>query len=138
MVKPGGLVAAAAINRYASLFEHVTYAHLHKERMRESMSNILRTDMYDGERGFTLDYFHRAEELAAELTAAALTDVQVFGIEGPVWSLVKAVEQQPGEGPTDDLIASAMAAARVAEPYPELLAANSHLLAVGKAPGLNA
>lgn len=43
------------------------------------------------------------------------------------------VRQQPGEGPTDDLIASAMAAARMAEPYPELLAASSHLLAVGRA-----
>ena len=84
-------------------------------------------------------YFHRAEELVAELVASGLTDVQVFGIEGPAWSLVKAAEQQPGEGPTDELIASAMEAARMAEPYPELLAASSHLLAVGRAPaGINA
>ncbi|MFD9252687.1 class I SAM-dependent methyltransferase [Streptomyces bottropensis] len=134
VVKPGGLVAAAAINRYASLFEHVTYAHLHTERIRDSVSKILETAVYDGVRGFTLSYFHRAEELVAELAASGLTDVQVFGIEGPAWSLVKAAEQQPGEGPTDELIASAMEAARMAEPYPELLAASSHLLAVGRAP----
>ncbi|MGW3913234.1 class I SAM-dependent methyltransferase [Streptomyces sp. NPDC005070] len=134
VVKPGGLVVAAAINRYASLFEHVTYAHLHTERIRESVSKILETSVYDGVRGFTLSYFHRAEELEAELAASGLTEVQVFGIEGPAWSLVKAAEQQPGEGPTDELIASAMEAARMAEPYPELLAASSHLLAVGKAP----
>ncbi|MEV8565656.1 class I SAM-dependent methyltransferase [Streptomyces sp. NPDC051322] len=134
VVKPGGLIAAAAINRYASLFEHVTYAHLHTERIHHSVSKILETAVYDGVRGFTLSYFHRAEELGAELAASGLRDVQVFGIEGPAWSLVKAAEQQPGEGPTDDLIASAMAAARMAEPYPELLAASSHLLAVGKAP----
>ncbi|MGW3311761.1 methyltransferase, partial [Streptomyces sp. NPDC001073] len=36
----------------------------------------------------------------------------------------------------DELIASAMAAARMAEPYPELLAASSHLLAVGWAPAI--
>lgn len=58
----------------------------------------------------------------AELSASGLTDVQVFGIEGPTRSLVKAAEQQPGDGPTDDLIVSAMAEARMAEPYPELLA----------------
>jgi ubiquinone/menaquinone biosynthesis C-methylase UbiE len=133
VVKPGGLVAAAAINRYASLFEHVTYAHLHTERMQEAISKILRTAVHDGDH-FTLAYFHRAEELADELREAGLSDVQVFGIEGPAWSLVKAVEQQPGDGPTDDLIASAMTAARMAEPYPELLAASSHLLAVGRAP----
>ncbi|WP_030914027.1 class I SAM-dependent methyltransferase [Streptomyces sp. NRRL B-24720] len=134
VVKPGGLVAAAAINRYASLFEHVTYAHLHTERIHDSVSKILETAVYDGARGFALSYFHRAEELVAELTASGLTDVQVFGVEGPAWSLVKAAEQQPGDGPTDELIASAMAAARMAEPYPELLAASSHLLAVGRAP----
>ncbi|WP_326705381.1 class I SAM-dependent methyltransferase [Streptomyces cyaneofuscatus] len=134
VVKPGGLVAAAAINRYASLFEHVTYAHLHTERIHKSVSTILKTAVYDGARGFTLSYFHRAEDLVAELVAAGLEGVQVFGIEGPAWSLVKAAEQQPGEGPTAELIASAMEAARMAEPYPELLAASSHLLAVGKVP----
>ncbi|MGW6920767.1 class I SAM-dependent methyltransferase [Streptomyces sp. NPDC054950] len=133
VVKPGGLVAAAAINRYASLFEHVTYAHLHTERMHDAISKILRTAVHDGPH-FTLAYFHRAEELADELRESGLTDVEVFGIEGPAWSLVKAVEQQPGEGPTEDLIASAMTAARMAEPYPELLSASSHLLAVGRAP----
>ncbi|MFS8199301.1 class I SAM-dependent methyltransferase [Streptomyces sp. CWNU-52B] len=137
VVKPGGLVAAAAINRYASLFEHVTYAHLHTDRMHEPVSKILRTAVHEGPH-FTLAYFHRAEELVDELRAAGLIDVEVFGVEGPAWSLVKAVEQQPGEGPTDDLIASALTAARMAEPYPELLAASSHLLAVGRAPASTA
>lgn len=133
-VKPGGLVAAAAINRYASLFEHVTYAHLHTERVEAAVSKILSTSVHDG-KGFALAYFHRAEELADELREAGLTDVEVFGIEGPAWSLIKTAEQQPGDGPTEDLIASAVTAARMAEPYPELLAASSHLLAVGRASG---
>lgn len=107
--------------------------HLHTERMHEPVSKILRTAVHTGDQ-FTLAYFHRAEELADELRESGLSDVKVFGIEGPAWSLVKAVEQQPGEGPTDDLIASAIAAARMAEPYPELLAASSHLLAVGRCP----
>ncbi|MFE9814017.1 class I SAM-dependent methyltransferase [Streptomyces sp. NPDC005773] len=134
VVKPGGLIAAAAINRYASLFEHVTYSHLHAERIHDSVSKILETAVYDGGRGFTLSYFHRADELVEELSASGLTDVQVFGVEGPAWSLVKTAEQQPGGGPTDELLASALAAARMAEPYPELLAASSHLLAIGRAP----
>ncbi|MFB8379048.1 class I SAM-dependent methyltransferase [Streptomyces rubiginosohelvolus] len=112
VAKPGGLVAAAAINRYASLFEHVTYAHLHTERIHDSVSKILETAVYDGVGGFTLSYFHRAEELLAELVTSGLEHVQVFGIEGPAWSLVKTAEQQPGEGLTEELIASAMAAAR--------------------------
>lgn len=90
-MKPGGLVAAAAINRYASLFEHVTYAHLHTERMQGAVAKIPRTAVHDGEH-FTMAYFHRGEELADALRESRLTDVKVFGIEGPAWSLVKAVE----------------------------------------------
>ncbi|MFE5674045.1 class I SAM-dependent methyltransferase [Streptomyces erythrochromogenes] len=134
VARPGGVVAAAAINRYASLFEHVTYAHLHTERLHTSVSSILQTAVYDGKRGFTLAFFHRAEELAGELTEAGLEDVVVLGVEGPAWSALKAVEQQSREAPTEALFESVLAAARMAEPYPELLAASSHLLAVGRVP----
>ncbi|MCX4779517.1 class I SAM-dependent methyltransferase [Streptomyces sp. NBC_01264] len=132
VARPGGLVAAAAINRYSSLFEHVTYAHLHTERLQTAVSKILSTAVHDG-KGFTLAYFHRAEELVAEMRDAGLTDVEVFGVEGPAWSLLKAVEQS-GTVPSEDLLASALTAARMAESYPELLAASSHLLAVGRVP----
>ncbi|MGW5349137.1 class I SAM-dependent methyltransferase [Streptomyces sp. NPDC004031] len=135
VVRPGGLVAAAGINRYASVFEHTALAHLHTPRLRDSISDILATASYDDRRGFTVSYFHRAEELAAELRAAGLHDVQVFGIEGPSWSLLKAVEHATGAPPADALVRSALTAARLAEPYPELLAASSHLLAVGRAAG---
>ncbi|WP_030897672.1 class I SAM-dependent methyltransferase [Streptomyces sp. NRRL F-5126] len=134
VVRPGGLVAAAAINRYSSLFEHSALAHLHTPRLESSVSDILRTAVYDGRRGFTLSYFHRGEELAEELSAAGLCDVEVFGVEGPAWSMLKAVENQPGPGPDEALFTSVLTAARTAEPYPELLAASSHLLAVGRSP----
>jgi SAM-dependent methyltransferase len=131
VVRPGGLVAAAAINRYASLFEHAALAHLHTGRMQASISEILRTATYDGNRGFTLAYFHRAEELADELRESGLARVALFGVEGPAWSVLKAVGQHEGPGPSDALFESVLTAARLAEQYPELLAANSHLLAVG-------
>jgi hypothetical protein len=132
VVRRGGLVAAAAINRYASLFEHAALAHLHTERMQASISDILRTGTYDGNRGFTLAYFHRAEELADELYQSGLEHVAVFGVEGPVWSLLKAVEQHPDPNPSEALFQSVLTAARLAEPHSELLASNSHLLAVGR------
>ncbi|BBA97294.1 hypothetical protein RVR_2966 [Actinacidiphila reveromycinica] len=135
VTRPGGLVAAAAINRYSSLFEHTALAHLHTDRLRASITDILATATYDGRRGFTVSYFHRAEELAAEAQAAGLENIQVFGVEGPTWSLLKAVEQSSGTSPSEDLFQSALTAARLAEPYPELLAASSHLLAVGTTAG---
>lgn len=133
VVRRGGLVAAAAINRYASLFEHAALAHLHTERMQASISDILRTATYDGNRGFTLAYFHRAEELENELIKSGLHDVAVFGVEGPAWSLLKVVGQYGVLTPSEALFDSVLTAARLAESYSELLASSSHLLAIGRA-----
>ncbi|MFJ5225835.1 class I SAM-dependent methyltransferase [Streptomyces sp. NPDC088400] len=135
VVRPGGIVAAAAINRYSSLFEHTALAHLNVDRLQTSIGKILASAMHDGKKGFTRAYFHRGEELREEVGAAGFEGAAVFGIEGPTWALLKAVEQHTGESAAEtSLFESALAAARMAEPYPELLAANSHLLAVGRRP----
>ncbi|GAA3488727.1 class I SAM-dependent methyltransferase [Streptomyces cremeus] len=138
-VRPGGLVAAAGINQYASLFEHTAFAHLDREPVRTSIENILVTHVHDGKRGFTEAYFHSPQLLREEVREAGFRGVAVYGVEGPAWSLLKATEQYTGESVADsDLFASALTAARLAEPYPELLAASSHLLAVGTKPLMGA
>ncbi|MFF5531540.1 class I SAM-dependent methyltransferase [Streptomyces cinerochromogenes] len=135
VLKPGGLLAAAGINRYASLFEHTAFAHLHREPMQRSISGILASQVHDGRRAFTTAYFHSGEQLRQEVSAAGFTDAEVFGVEGPAWSLLAAAERNTGRSFRDtDLFQSALTAARLAEPYPELLAASSHLLAVGRRP----
>jgi ubiquinone/menaquinone biosynthesis C-methylase UbiE len=132
VVRPGGVVAAAAISRYASLFEHTATTFLTRDGVRGAVSDILATGRHDpGRKGFTAAYFHTAAGLAGEMTAAGLRDVRVLGIEGPTWSLLKATEQHTGATLVGSpMFTAALAAARLAEPYPELLAAGSHLLAV--------
>ncbi|MBT2413242.1 methyltransferase domain-containing protein [Streptomyces sp. ISL-12] len=133
VLKPGGLLAAAGINRYASLFEHAAFAHLHGEAMRESISAVLDRQVHDGKRAFTSAYFHSGEELRDEVAAAGFADARVYGVEGPAWSMLAAAERNTGTSFRDsDLFESALAAARMAEAYPELLAAGSHLLAFGR------
>ncbi|WP_432190283.1 class I SAM-dependent methyltransferase [Streptomyces sp. Tue6028] len=135
VLKPGGLLAAAGINRYASLFEHAAFAHLHKEAMQASIGGILETQVHDGKKAFTAAYFHSGEQLRAEVHSAGFDGVEVLGVEGPAWSMLAAAERNTGEDFRDTpLFASALAAARVAEPYPELLAASSHLLALARRP----
>lgn len=135
VLKPGGLLAAAGVNRYASLFEHAAFGHLHTEPMQKSIGTILATRVHDGKKAFTAAYFHTGEQLRGEVAAAGLTDVQVFGIEGPAWSLLAAAERDTGQSFREtSLFESALTAARMAEPYAELLAASSHLLAVGRRP----
>jgi SAM-dependent methyltransferase len=135
VLRPGGLLAVAAINRYASLFEHTAFAQLHKPSVRDSISRILKTRVHDGTKGFTSAYFHSGEELCTEVSAAGFTGAEVFGIEGPTWAMLKATEQHTGNSVIDtDLFESALTAARMAEPYPELLSASSHLLSIGHRP----
>jgi SAM-dependent methyltransferase len=131
-VRPGGLVAAAAINRYASLAEHTSTGMLANERLQQSVGSILATQQYDGARGFTAAHFHAADDLAREMSQAGLPPTALYGVEGPMWGIVKAVETRDGKPlpVTDPVWESALVAARMAEPYPALLAASSHLLAV--------
>ncbi|MQY14368.1 hypothetical protein SRB5_45340 [Streptomyces sp. RB5] len=133
VVRPGGIIAAAAINRYASLFEHTATTWLVRDRVHDAVRDILATGRHDpGRKGFTAAYFHTATELTAELTAAGLRDLTVYGIEGPAWGQLKAAEQHTGESLIGtDMLGAALSAARLAEPYPDLLAASSHMLGVG-------
>jgi SAM-dependent methyltransferase len=133
VLRPGGLLAAAGINRYASLFEHTAFAHLHKDSVRASIGSILATRIHDGKKAFTAAYFHSGAELRDEVAEAGFQDAEVFGIEGPTWGMLKATEQYTGESVIGSpLFDSALTAARMAESYPELLAASSHMLAVGR------
>ncbi|MDK9496586.1 class I SAM-dependent methyltransferase [Streptomyces katrae] len=136
VVRPGGLVAAAAIGRYASLFEHVATTMLTVDRVRDAVADILVSGIHEaGRKGFTSSYFHTGESLAAEMRRAGLDSPVVYGVEGPAWSALKATEQHTGDSLIDSrMFDAALTAARLAEPHPDLLAASSHMLAVATVP----
>lgn len=136
VLRPGGLLAAAGINRYAPLFEHIALAHLQQEDIRRSIGGILETQMFDGRETFTAMYFHTGAELNDEVAAAGFAGAEVFGVEGPAWSVIKTTEQHTGTSLVGTpLFESVLTAARMAEPYPELLAGSSHLLSLAWRPG---
>lgn len=118
-----------------SLFEHTATTLLATNQpVRDSVRRILATGQYLANRGFTDAAFHTADELAEELGVVGLAGVTVYGVEGPAWAAVKAAELHSGQPVTGTpLFEAALAAARLAEPYPELLAASSHMLAVAHA-----
>ncbi|WP_128984675.1 class I SAM-dependent methyltransferase [Streptomyces roseicoloratus] len=134
VVRPGGFVAAAAIGRYASVFEHVATTMLTVDRVRDAVADILVTGIHaPGRKGFTSSYFHTGDGLTAEMREAGLVDPVVYGVEGPVWAALKATEQYTKESLIDSpMFEAALAAARLAEPHPDLLAASSHMLAVAR------
>jgi hypothetical protein len=79
---------------------------------------------------FTTAYFHRPEDLQAEVLAAGLVVDGVFGIEGPGWLLPDVDERLDDARRRADLLRNA----GVFEAEPALLGISAHLLAVGRKP----
>lgn len=136
VLRPGGMLAVAAINRYASFFENAAIGVLGREGAQAAVDGIARTGMlFQPPRGhFTTAYFHEPAQLLDEVAAAGFAGGVVYSVEGPAWGLLKAAERN-GERVKDDdpLFQSVLAAARLAEPFPALMASASHLLAVAMA-----
>jgi hypothetical protein len=79
---------------------------------------------------FTTAYFHRPDEIAAEVGAAGFTDARVFGIEGPGWLLPDIAGRMTDERKRQDVLR----VARLLESEPALLGVSAHLLAVARKP----
>ena len=86
VVRPGGVVAIAAISRFASLFDGLAREFLFEADFR----GIVARDLADGRHvnpdnrphWFTSAYFHRPEELEDEIAAAGLSLIELLGVEG--------------------------------------------------------
>jgi ubiquinone/menaquinone biosynthesis C-methylase UbiE len=132
VVRPGGVVAAAAISRTASLLDGFDKGQIRDQRFRAIVEQDLATGTHTnpGQEGwFTTAYFHGAAELRDEMTTAGLDDVGIVGIEGPAW-----LWGDRGREPDDeDWRAAALWAARAVEHDADFIPMSAHLLASGRA-----
>jgi ubiquinone/menaquinone biosynthesis C-methylase UbiE len=134
VLRPGGVVCAAAISRFASLMDGLVRRYLEDA----DFERFVRQDLADGRHlndtgrpeYFTNAYFHRAEDFAAEAREAGFPDVHVFGIEGPGWVLGDFDDRWDDEAWRERLLV----AARAVEEEPSIVGLSAHLLAVGTRP----
>ncbi len=127
-----GIVIVAAISRYASTLDGMT----RKLTLDPQFVSIRDRDLADGqhrnetgnEQYFTTAYFHRPEDLRAELETVGFGDVAVLGVEGPGWLVSDFEARWEDEILREDL----MQVARALESEPSILGASSHLLGVGR------
>jgi len=129
VARPGAVIAAAAISRYASLLDFGAHAGL-DETTEPLVRATLETGHHDPSLGFTTAYLHRPDELRAEFVAAGLSNVTVYGVEGPAGPALDA----HGIDRIDEFLPSAVRCARIAERDPALIAASAHLLALATTP----
>jgi ubiquinone/menaquinone biosynthesis C-methylase UbiE len=131
VVRPGGVVAAAAISRFASLFDGLAQGYLADSTFR----GIVERDLADGQHRnpdgrvewFTTSFFHHPDELRDEIAAAGLELDGVYGVEGPGWLLPERWEDPAGRE-------NVLFAARAIEDEPALSGLSAHLLAVARRP----
>jgi SAM-dependent methyltransferase len=129
ITRPGGLLAAAAISRWAPRLDgYLT------QRMYEDFPNLL-TAVEQVERhgvicpltpGAFTGYTHRPQDLRDELTAAHWSVAHVASVEGLAFALSDLAERLA----TDSGREAVLAAARGIEAVPELVGLGPHLLAL--------
>jgi ubiquinone/menaquinone biosynthesis C-methylase UbiE len=133
VVVPGGIVAAAAISRFASLFDGLARGFLFDEAFRSIVGRDLESGCHENPENrpdwFTTAYFHHPSELAGETVAAGLQLVELVGIEGLAGWLPGLEERWRDDADRGVILESA----RLIEAQPELLGLSAHLLAVARA-----
>jgi 2-polyprenyl-3-methyl-5-hydroxy-6-metoxy-1,4-benzoquinol methylase len=127
VARPGAVVAAAAIGRYAQLLDLGAHAGL-GDASEPLVRETLGSGVHNPELGFTTAYLHRPEELHGELATAGLRDVEIYGVEGPSGPALDA----HGIDRIDEFLESALRCARIAERDPALIAASAHLLGLAR------
>jgi SAM-dependent methyltransferase len=130
-VRPGGLVAAAAISRFASTLDGLRMGALADPAFRANVAHAYATGVHrNPERvpgWFTTAYLHRADDLRAEVAEAGFEDPRVVGVEGPAWLLGDLAAW------LDDAERRSILLEHLEglESEPTLLGASAHLLALG-------
>lgn len=131
ILRPGGLVFAAAISRFASLHDGLKHGWLNDPDFASIVGRDLETGHHRNPTNrpgwFTDAYFHRPEELGAEVADAGFHDVSVHGVEGLVGWLANLDELIQDHHQLEAILD---ALDRV-DTEPSLLGASAHLLACG-------
>jgi SAM-dependent methyltransferase len=128
--RPGGVVIAAAISRFASTLDGLRGGYLEDP----AFAAVAASDVRDGRHRnptrdpayFTTAYFHRPEELSAECSASGLTHKATLAIEGPAW-LLPDLDTRLAESGRRAVLLDALASL---ESESTLLGASAHLLVV--------
>jgi SAM-dependent methyltransferase len=137
VLRPGGLLVAVAISRFASTLDGLCCGFL----AEPGFEALVERDVAEGQHRnpehrphwFTTAYLHRPDELEAEVDAAGLEVRALLAIEGPVGALAEAGALDPWLD-DDTRRGLLLRAIRRVEAEPSLLGASPHVLAVATRP----
>ena len=132
VVRPGGVVAAAAISRFASTYDGLLRGFMEDPGFEEIVERDVREGQHRNPTGrsewFTTAYFHLPEELRDEVIEADFNLEALVGIEGPAWVLPDLDSWLEDPRRRQRLLD----AIRRVETEPSLLGATAHILVFGR------
>lgn len=129
VLRPGGLLAAAAISRWAALIDIAATSHW-DAHVAARLAAIVDTGVHDPTVGFTTSWCHTPGQMESEVSNAGFTDVEIIGIEGPMGHMVDHLD-------VPDTLDRAMAVARMTDRVPDLMGASPHLLSLARRAALS-
>jgi ubiquinone/menaquinone biosynthesis C-methylase UbiE len=134
-VRPGGLVAAALISRFAAMHSGWAEGKMADPRFRaiaaaDLAGGVHRNDT-DEPGYFTTAYFHRPDEAAGEAADAGLIDARLVAVEGVAGWLAPLLEDDLRDPERREHLLGLL---RTVESEPSLLGASPHLLLLTRRP----
>jgi ubiquinone/menaquinone biosynthesis C-methylase UbiE len=132
VLRPGGVLVAAAISRFASALDGLRCRHLDDP----AFAAIVERDLTDGQHRnptnhpayFTTAFFHHPDELNQEVMDAGLTPEHLLAVEGPAWLLQDFDRHWDDPARRERLLG----VVRRLEADPTVIGASAHLLAVAR------
>jgi 2-polyprenyl-3-methyl-5-hydroxy-6-metoxy-1,4-benzoquinol methylase len=132
VLKTGGVVFAAAISRFASLLDGLARNLVDDPAFQPILEADLRSGQHRNPTNrpdyFTTAFFHRPDELLAEMSEAGFHVEPLIAVEGPAWLLPNLAERLQDVLKRRQLLDLL----RQVETEPSLIGASAHLLAIGR------
>jgi SAM-dependent methyltransferase len=130
VLRPGGVLLAAAISRFASALDGLCRGYLKDSQFAE----IVRRDLTNGQHRnptgrpeyFMDTFFHHPNELQAEVVEAGFAVASIYGVEGPGW-LVPDFDSWWNDGEYRERL---LQIARAVETEPSFWATSAHFIAM--------
>jgi SAM-dependent methyltransferase len=130
VVRPDGVVVAAVISRFAAVLDGVARELSLREGFRAQALRSVGTGVLSPQAGggFTTAFFHRPEEIPAEIADAGLVHEVTWGVEGPGGWMPDLDERLDDDARRTIVVELA----RTVETEASVLGASAHLLVVAR------
>jgi SAM-dependent methyltransferase len=132
VLRPGGILFASAISRFASLLNGLVIGTIDDSCffaiVEQDLANGQHRNTTDNPEYFTTAFFHRSEELRGELVESGFTVLDIAAIEGPGW-LASSFEERWSDRERREKLLELI---RRVESDPAILGLSPHILAIGR------